>query len=137
MVTLADSSAWIEYLRKTGSEVNVHLRELIDAQRDLVTTEVVVMEVVAGARTDKEREELRRLLRRFPLLPVGDLATYEQAAELYRACRRKGETVRKMTDCLIAAVAIREDAAVLHRDADFTVLARHTPLRVADPANPS
>lgn len=133
MVTLADSSAWIEYLRATGSPVDLALDALIEEQGDLATTEVVVMEVVAGARTNEEREQLRRLLRRFPLLPVGDLATYEQAAELYRACRRKGETVRKMTDCLIAAVAIREDAAVLQRDADFATLARHTSLQLALP----
>lgn len=50
--------------------------------------------------------------------------------ELYRACRRGGETIPKMNDCLIAAVAIRNDASVLHRDADFDVLARHTPLRI-------
>jgi predicted nucleic acid-binding protein len=36
-----------------------------------------------------------------------------------------------MTGCLIAAVAIRNDVPVLHHDADFDVLARHTPLRVA------
>ena len=55
---------------------------------------------------------------------------YEDAAALYRACRRSGETVRKLIDCLIAAIAIRTDLPVLHADADFDVLARHTPLRL-------
>ena len=43
---------------------------------------------------------------------------------LYRRCRAGGETVRKLSDCLIAAVALRHGA-------DFEVIARHTPLRVA------
>jgi predicted nucleic acid-binding protein len=58
---------------------------------------------------------------------------YEQAAALYRTCRRAGGTVRRMVDCLIAAVAIRAHVPVLHADADFDVLARHTSLRVEQP----
>jgi predicted nucleic acid-binding protein len=44
------------------------------------------------------------------------------SAELYRRCRGRGETVRKLIDCLIAAIAIRERATVLHNDRDFDVL---------------
>jgi hypothetical protein len=55
---------------------------------------------------------------------------YDHAASLYRVCRRRGETVRKLIDCLIAAVAIRSNAQLLHADRDFTVLARHTQLTV-------
>jgi predicted nucleic acid-binding protein len=65
-----------------------------------------------------------------PLLTVRGLVDYEAAAELYQACRRRGATVRELIDCLIAAVAIREPAAVLHNDRDFETLARHTRLRV-------
>ncbi len=53
---------------------------------------------------------------------------YEDAADLYRACRRAGETVRTLTDCLVAALAIRTGAAVLHADEDFAAIARHTAL---------
>ena len=55
---------------------------------------------------------------------------YDHAAALYRTCRRNGETVRRLIDCLIAAVAIRSNASVLHADVDFAVLDRHTPLTV-------
>ncbi|MGI8904565.1 MAG: PIN domain-containing protein [Solirubrobacteraceae bacterium] len=50
---------------------------------------------------------------------------------MYRACRRGGETIRTMLDCVIAAVAIREHAELLHHDRDFDAIARHTPLRLA------
>ena len=55
---------------------------------------------------------------------------YDKAAELYRQCRSRGETVRKLLDCLIAAVAIRSGIPVLHNDRDFDALARHTELQV-------
>jgi predicted nucleic acid-binding protein len=55
---------------------------------------------------------------------------YDQAAALYRTCRGNGETVRRLIDCLIESVAIPLDAPVLHADADFAALARHTPLAV-------
>jgi predicted nucleic acid-binding protein len=128
-VILADSSAWIEYLRRTESPADLRIDELIARGGPLVTTEVVVMELLMPARVDTVA--IDRLLGRFPLLPVGGLETYALAAELHRECRRGGETVRRPTDCLIAAVALREGAAVLHRDADFDVLARHTALQLA------
>jgi predicted nucleic acid-binding protein len=49
---------------------------------------------------------------------------------IYRACRRRGETVHSQIDCLIATVAIRADSSLLHADADFEAIARHTPLRL-------
>jgi predicted nucleic acid-binding protein len=130
-VILADTSAWVEYLRATGSPVHLRLRDMIEGESDLRTTEVVMMELLAGATTPERVTQLRRLLGRFDVLPVEGLADYEAAAALYRRCRAGGETVRKLTDCLIAAVAMRHGATLLHRDHDFEVIARHTPLRVA------
>jgi predicted nucleic acid-binding protein len=130
-VILADTSAWVEYLRATGSPAHVRLRELIAGQGELATTEVVVMELLAGAAAQEEVARLRRLLGRFELLPVEGLADYEAAADLYRRCRAGGEIVRKLTDCLIAAVAMRHGATLLHRDVDFEVIARHSRLQVA------
>ena len=127
---LADTSAWVEYLRATGSLVHLRLRKLIADEGELVTTEVVMMELLAGETSPEGVTQLRRLLGRFDLLPVEGLADYEAAAELSRRCRAGGETVRSLTDCLIAAVAVRSGATLLHRDQDFEVIARHTPLRV-------
>ena len=57
-------------------------------------------------------------------------ADYEAAASMHRACRTSGETVRKLIDCLIASVAVRAGAEILHADTDFVALARHTELRL-------
>ena len=128
---LADTSAWVEFLRATGSPIHLRLRDLIAGDGDLATTDVVMMELLAGPTTQDEMARLRRLLLRFQLLPVEGLADYEAAADLYRRCRAGGETVRKLTDWLIAVVAIRNGATLLHRDHDFEVIARHTTLRLA------
>jgi predicted nucleic acid-binding protein len=129
-VILADTSAWVEYLRATGSPAHRRLRELIATDGELATTEVVTMELLAGVAAAEEVSRLRRLLLRFQLLPVEGLADYEAAAALYRHCRARGETVHKLTGCLIAVVAMRHGATLLHRDHDFEVIARYTPLRV-------
>jgi len=130
-VILADTSAWVEYLRATGSPVHLRMRHLVSDAAELGVTDVVVMAVLAGAGSDDRAVQLRRLLNRFELVAVEGPADFEAAADLYRRCRQGGETVRKLTDCLIAAVALRADAAILHRDRDFDVIARHAPLKLA------
>ena len=122
---LIDTSAWIEFLRDTGSEVCNTVDDLLGA--DLAICDAISMEVLAGARNETHLAQLRGLLARATLVPIV-AEDYDQAAALYRRCRRNGETVRKLIDCLIAAVAIRSNAQVLHADADFAALARHTPL---------
>lgn len=127
---LVDTSAWVEFLRGTGSPVHRHLRHLLESDAPLATTEVVIMEVLAGARDEDHLQRLRRLLLRCELIPIHGLADYEAAAALYRQCRRRGETVRRLTDCLIAVTALRSGIPILHTDTDFEVLARHTRLGV-------
>ena len=127
---VVDTSAWAELFRRTGSAVDRALRHSLRQPEDLAVTEVVVMELLAGARSPKHYRDLRDLLLGFRLLRLRGLHGYEQAAELYRMCRAGGETVRKLTDCLVAAPAIEAGAQVLHADADVDTLARHTPLQV-------
>lgn len=128
---LVDTSAWVEFLRATGSPVHLKLRHCLKTGAKLACTEIVAMEVLAGARDAEDRDRLRRLLYGLRFLAIDGLADYEQAAELYRRCRLAGETPRKLTDCVIAAVAIRTDVPVLSCDSDFFALARHTPLCLA------
>jgi predicted nucleic acid-binding protein len=87
------------------------------------------MEILAGARNEQHLQRLRRLLARATVLPTGP-AHYDHAASIYRHCRREGETVRKLIDCLIAAVALSADVMLLHRDTDFEAIGRRTELKV-------
>ena len=92
------------------------------------------MEILAGARDEAHLRQLRGLLARATNMPVGP-ADFEAAAAVCRTCRRRGDTVRKLIDCLIAAVCVREGRSLLHADADFDALARQTALSVHDPGS--
>lgn len=125
-MVLIDTSAWIEYLNRTGSAVNVAVRRQL---RDgAATTDIVLMEVLAGTNDPARLASWVRLLNRCEFVAQESRIDAEAAAHLYRRCRRAGETPRKLTDCLIAAVALRNDITVLHQDRDFEVIARHTEL---------
>jgi predicted nucleic acid-binding protein len=121
---LADTSAWVEYDRATGSAVDRRLAGLIATNGPVAVTEPVVMEVLAGARTDEREADLRRLLLRFHVLSFDPVADFEGAARIYRTCRRVGVTPRGMIDCMIAAVARRHGAVMLARDVDMARVGR-------------
>jgi len=123
-VILADTSAWVEYDRATGSEVDQRLTALIAADGPVAVTEPILMEVLAGARNDQRESELRRLLLRFRLLSFDVVADFDGAAHIYRRCRRAGVTPRGMVDCMIAAVALRWGATLLSQDVDLDRVAR-------------
>ncbi|HYN28575.1 MAG TPA: PIN domain nuclease [Dermatophilaceae bacterium] len=121
---LADTSAWVEYDRATDSRVDRRLGELIAADGPLMVTEPVVMEVLAGARSDAQERELRRLLLRFRFAPFDAVTDFDAAARIYRRCRQVGVTPGGMIDCMIVAVAYRRGAALLSWDVDLDRVAQ-------------
>jgi predicted nucleic acid-binding protein len=127
-VILVDSSAWIEYQRATGSPADLRLTAAIEADEPLAIIGLILLEVLAGARDEPQARQLNRLLSRCRLLPLQDPADYEAAAALFRACRRAGARIRRLPDCLIAAVAIRTGEELLHQDADFDAIAAYSSL---------
>ena len=133
---LADTSAWVEYDRATGSAVDHRLSELIAAEGPIAVTEPVIMEVLAGARGEAREAELRRLLLRFHLYHFDVAADFEGAARIYRRCRGAGITPRGLVDCMIAAVAWRHQATLLACDADLGRVARVIGIELDEPAIP-
>ena len=135
MTVLVDTSAWIEYLRGTGSPYtyNGWIRDAIVAGTPLAWTEPILYELTAGAGSPRRVEQLRALLLRGPLLAVEGLQDWEDATHLYRSARSKGLTVRSSIDCLIAVVALRTRSPVLALDRDFEALARVSNLGLTHP----
>lgn len=122
---LVDTSAWIEYFRATGSTAAIEVRRLVSEETgQIAMCEPIAMEILCGADNDKTHLQLERLVNGLPSLSVDNAVDYRAAADIYRAARRTGETIRSITDCLIAALAIRHGARIMHRDADFDVIAR-------------
>jgi len=129
-VILADTSAWVEFARDTGSATCNRLDDALDGE--LAVCDAIRMEVLAGARGEQHLRDLHRLLARAETLETLP-SDYDDAASIYRSCRRHGETPRSLIDCLIAAIAIRGRVAVLHADRDFSVIARHSTLQTVAP----
>ena len=120
---LADTSAWVEFDRATGSAVDRRLTQLIAGDALVAVTEPVVMEVLAGARTEARLADLRRLMDRFALLAFDQASDFDAAMRIYRRCRSVGVTPRGMVDCIIASVAWRTGASLLAHDADMVRIA--------------
>jgi predicted nucleic acid-binding protein len=121
---LVDTSVWVEYLRGTGSPAARELARVLREQPDDVAlTEPIAMELLVGARPDT-LPRLELLVAGLNVLSVDPSLDFVTAAAAFRAARSGGETVRSLVDCLIAAVAVRHGAELLHRDADFEALGR-------------
>jgi predicted nucleic acid-binding protein len=134
---LADTSAWVEYDRATGSAVHRRVSELVASDGPLSVTEPVIMEVLAGARSDQRELDLRRLLLRFKLLRFEAAADFDAAARMYRHCRAAGFTPRGMVGCMIAAVAWRHGALLLAQDVDLLRLGQIVGIELDRASQPS
>lgn len=126
---LIDTSVWVEYLRGNPGRATDEVRRLLgeDPHR-VVMCEPVACELLAGPTHDDVVAQIERLVNGLPSLTLDPAIDFRAASTLYRAARRTGRTVRSLNDCLIAAVALRHGATVLHQDSDFDVLASISPL---------
>lgn len=130
-LTLVDTSSWIDYLRDRGRVEDHPLARLIDEDDAVAVTEPVAMELLGGVRDPARRRKLRRLLVRFEHLAFESTIDFAEAASIYRQCRSAGHTPRNYVDCMIAAVALRNDVDVLTNDVDFERIADVTGLKLA------
>jgi hypothetical protein len=123
---IVDSSVWIDFARDRDVP---HVDVLADAirHRTAMTTDVVRLEVLSGFVRFEQLAAALDSCEDVLQLPRIDV---EEAANIYRACRHGGDTIRSLNDCVLAAIAIRNDVPVLHNGRDFDVIARHTDLQV-------
>jgi hypothetical protein len=127
---LLDTSAWVEYLRDSRSPVCERVDELIRSDSVLATTDIVIMELLAGARDLDDRKKIWALMNRCVMLPVRPLFEYEKAADLYVRCRAAGFTPANTNDLLVASVAIGKRVPLLEADADFERIASVSSLKL-------
>ena len=121
-VLVADTSAWIEYFRRTESACHRALREAL--QNDTVLLiEPVKAELLIGARSATELRDLRRFFESVELELIHPRDDFDSACDIYHRCRAVGLTIRGLPDCLIAAMVARCELAVLHNDRDFAQMA--------------
>ena len=123
---LVDSSVWIDYFRGTSNRPVEQLAAWLrggDATVDLAVADLVVFEVMRGFASPKAQRRSRDLLLALDVVEIGGLDNALRAAEHYRALRIQGYTVRSPIDVLLASYCIAHGHMLLHRDADFDVMA--------------
>jgi predicted nucleic acid-binding protein len=119
---IADTSAWVEWLRQRESPADLAMDGAI-VKELVVLLEPVKAELLIGARDRAEVGMLRRLLETVDFELVYPRDDFESATEIFHTARQRGVTVRGLSDCLIAAMALRLGHPILHHDRDFARLA--------------
>lgn len=120
MRVLVDTSAWVDHINDHDSAPARALDSLLAGDDDICTCGVIVAEVLQGMRRPAGYERVRDGFEDLTFLRAGDMRLYVRAAEIFRALRQRGITVRSTIDCLIAALAEEHRCHLLHRDADLT-----------------
>ena len=124
MMVLVDTSVWIDFFAAQTSEHVAALEGLIGNREDICICGIILTEVLQGIRKNSEFNKTRDLFKNLIFLQM-PYSVFLRAAEVYRGLRRKGITVRKSEDCMIASVALENDIPVLHNDKDFVPIEKH------------
>jgi predicted nucleic acid-binding protein len=128
-MVLVDTTVWIDFFADRNEPHVSILQKLIEDEEDLSLCGVILAEVLQGIRSDKDFTKTKEYLDDLIFLPMRH-TTFLQAAKIYRSLRKKGITIRKPVDCMIASVAIEFDIHLLHNDRDFDHMANHMKLKI-------
>ena len=127
---IVDSSVWIAYFNGDNHSQTGLLSQLLE-EEEPVLFPVITLEVLAGFKNDGEFNKVRHIFGQLDTLPLSH-EIHLRAAVLYRVLRKKGVTVRGVTDCLIAQGCIEYEASLLTLDRDFKTIAKHSRLKLAE-----
>lgn len=129
---IVDSSVWIDYFGGTITP-QTDLLDAVLGRRAIGLVDIILCEVLQGYRRQHDFEAARDALLSFPVYTIGGTELALKSAENFRFLRRRGITVRKTIDCLIATFAIEQGFSLLHNDRDFDPFETHLGLYVVRP----
>jgi len=129
MMVIIDTTVWIDFFAGRESPYVAALESFIRNKDDICTCGVILTEVLQGISKQNEHKEAKERFDSFIFLPMTH-ATFITAANIYRSLRRKGITIRKPIDCMIASVAIENDIQLLHNDKDFDPIEKNCGLKI-------
>ncbi len=130
-MVLVDSSVWIDYFSTDRSTPQTeHLEQLVSTT-PIVVGDLILAEVLQGFKSDSDYKTARSLLENFELVNISNTDIAIKSADNYRQLRKKGLTVRKTIDCLIATYCIENNIALLHSDRDFDAFVKNLGLKLA------
>jgi predicted nucleic acid-binding protein len=129
LLTLVDSSVWIDYFNGTVTPATDRLDELL-SREILAVGDLILVEVLQGFADDRQFAAALRILSSQPVVEIGGREIAIQAAKNFRMFRKAGVKVRKTIDVLIATRCIESGHELLHEDRDFDPFVKHLGLRV-------
>lgn len=121
---LVDTTVWVDFFNNNNNEKVQILVDALKFNTDIFITDIILTEILQGIRDDKKYVIVKNTLLGLNFVHAKDFETYIHASDIYRECRKKGITIRKTIDCLIAAIAIENDLTLLNNDKDFINLAK-------------
>ncbi|PCH55394.1 MAG: VapC toxin family PIN domain ribonuclease [Legionellales bacterium] len=125
---IIDTSLWIEYLKGKENTAVINLKQILANKWQFGITGIIYQEILQGASTKKDFEALRDYFStQHFFVPKHAIETYQNAANIYFSCRKRGITIRSTMDCLIAQIAIEHQAILLHNDKDYLQIAKVVP----------
>ena len=129
---VVDTSVWIDALRGVPNRHSVWLKSST-SRGDVGLTDLVLCEILQGVVSDRDFGDFRRDLMQFPIFDTGGVELAVRSAQNYRTLRKKGYTVRRTIDCIVATFCIEHGHQLLHSDRDFDAFQLHLGLRVLQP----
>ncbi len=130
---LVDASVWIDFFDHPNSLYAKELKNLIEKDEDLCLIDLILTEILQGIKGEEIFEQVKEYLINFPVIRASGLELYIHAATIYRLCRKKGKTINKTIDVIIAAIAIENNLLLFHKDKDFDSIAACTELKIFEP----
>ena len=131
---VVDTTVWIDFVEARDTAFDRHLTSLIENDAPIALVDIVYCEILQGIRDDETYQRTRLSLLAHPIFRPSGLQTFETAANLYRAARRRGLTIRRTVDCLIAATCLEVGAEIYHNDRDFDAIAKVSALAIYQPS---
>lgn len=128
-MVLVDTTVWIDFFADRSGPHVAALEKFIVNEEDLCLCGIILAEVLQGVRSEEEYAKTKDYFDDLVFLPMQQ-TTFIRAAEIYRSLRKRGVTIRKPVDCMIASVAIEHDIPLLHNDRDFDYMGKYSDLRV-------
>jgi len=131
MSIIVDTSVWIDSFNpKIKTPEKKELVKLIQNDAPIYLCPMIYQEILQGIREDKTFENIKFILQQYKMIEIDIMYVTDYAVDLYRHLRKKGITIKKSMDCLIASYAIITDMYLLHNYIDFTQIASKTKLKV-------
>ena len=122
---LVDTSVWIDFLNGSETEQVATLVAYIQEDEPVYLCPTIIQEVLQGISNDNQYKKIKDHLMCFNVLNDDSLESAFGAVEIYRALRKKGISIRKSNDCMIAQYAFKYNLGILHKDRDFDMIIEH------------